>query len=87
LYSSPDDIQVINARRLRWVGHVACVGENRNLYSVLVELQNKGAFGRPRCMWEIILKWILIKIKSFQFLVQHIKEDRILLFCILEEKT
>jgi hypothetical protein len=59
------------------------VGENRNVYSVLVELKNKGAFGRPRyTLWEIILKLIVIKTNSFQFLVQHIKEDRILLFCI-----
>jgi hypothetical protein len=73
-------MQVINSRRLRWVWHVTCVGENRNVYSVVVELKNKGAFGRPRYIWEIILKWILIKTNPFQFLVQHVTGDRILLF-------
>jgi hypothetical protein len=74
---------------MRWVGHVACVRENRNVCNVLVELKNKGAFGRPRCIWEIILKWILIKTNSFQFSVQHVKEDRILLFLysFYKEKT
>ena len=52
------------------------------MYSVLVELKNKGAHGRPRFIWEIILKWILIKTNSCQFLVQHIKEDRFYCFCI-----
>jgi hypothetical protein len=27
LYSSPNIIQVIKSRRMRWVGHVACMGE------------------------------------------------------------
>jgi hypothetical protein len=27
LYSSPDTIRVIKSRRLRWAGHVACMGE------------------------------------------------------------
>ena len=86
---SPVVIQVINSRRLRWVGNVACVGENRNVYIVLVELKNKGAFGRPRCVWEIILKWSLIETNSLQFLVQHVMGDRILLFLysFYEEKT
>jgi len=27
LYSSPDIVQVIKLRRMRWVGHVACMRE------------------------------------------------------------
>ena len=26
-YSSPNIVRVINSRRMRWVGHVACMGE------------------------------------------------------------
>ena len=29
LYSSPNIVQVIKSRRMRWAGHVACVGEER----------------------------------------------------------
>jgi hypothetical protein len=36
LYSSPDMVQVINPRRMRWVGNVACIEEMRNSYRVLV---------------------------------------------------
>jgi hypothetical protein len=36
LYSSPDIIRPIKSRRMRWAGHVARMGEGRNLYRVLV---------------------------------------------------
>jgi hypothetical protein len=36
LYSSPNIIWVINSRRMRWMGHVAHMGEMRGAYRVLV---------------------------------------------------
>jgi hypothetical protein len=30
LYSSPNIIRMIKSRRIRWAGHVACMGETRN---------------------------------------------------------
>jgi hypothetical protein len=36
LYSSPDIIRQIKSRRMRWAGHVARIGEGRNVYRVLV---------------------------------------------------
>jgi hypothetical protein len=36
LYSSPNIIQVIKTRRMRWAGHVACMGEGRSAYRILV---------------------------------------------------
>jgi hypothetical protein len=36
LYSSPDIIRQVKSRRMRWAGHVARMGEERNLYKVLV---------------------------------------------------
>ncbi|KAJ4443790.1 hypothetical protein ANN_05568 [Periplaneta americana] len=36
LYSSSDIIRNIKSRRLRWAGHVACMGESRNAYRMLV---------------------------------------------------
>jgi hypothetical protein len=29
-------IRQIKSRRMRWAGHVACMGEGRNVYKVLV---------------------------------------------------
>ena len=36
LYSSPNIIQVIKSRRMRWAGHVAYMGTRRGAYSVFV---------------------------------------------------
>ena len=35
-YSSPNIVWVIKPRRMRWVGHVARMGERRGVYRVLV---------------------------------------------------
>jgi hypothetical protein len=32
-YSSPNTIRIIKSRRMRWAGHVARMGEKRNVYS------------------------------------------------------
>jgi hypothetical protein len=36
LYSSPNIIRQIKSRRIRWAGHVARMGEERNVYRVLM---------------------------------------------------
>ena len=36
LYYSPNIVQVIKSRRMRWAGHVARMGEEIVVYSVLV---------------------------------------------------
>jgi len=49
LYSSTSIVRVIKSRRMRWVGHVARMGEKRGVYSVLVgKPEGKRPFGRPR---------------------------------------
>jgi hypothetical protein len=49
LYTSPNIMWVIKPRRMRWVGHVACVGEERGMYRVLVgKPEGKRPLGRPR---------------------------------------
>jgi hypothetical protein len=53
LYSSPDIIRQIKSRRMRWAGHVACMGEGRNVYRVLVgKPEGKRPFEGPRRRWE-----------------------------------
>jgi hypothetical protein len=48
LYSSPDTIRQIKSRRMRWAGHVARMGEQRNVSGVWWERQEKRSPGRPR---------------------------------------
>jgi hypothetical protein len=53
LYSSPDIIRQIKSRRMMWAGHVACMGERRNVFRVLVgKPEGKRPLERPRCRWE-----------------------------------
>jgi hypothetical protein len=53
LYSSPDIVRQIKSRRMRWAGHVARMGEGRNVYRVLVgKPEGKRPFGKPRSRWE-----------------------------------
>jgi hypothetical protein len=49
LYSSLNIVRVIKSGRLRWAGHMARMGEGRDVYRVLVErLDGKRALGRSR---------------------------------------
>jgi hypothetical protein len=52
LYSSPSLIRIIKSRRMRWEGHVARMGEKRNVYRLLVgKPEGKRPQGRPRRRW------------------------------------
>jgi hypothetical protein len=49
LYASPNIVRVIKSRRMRWVEHVARMGEERGVCSVLVgRPEDKRPLGRPR---------------------------------------
>jgi hypothetical protein len=53
LYSSSDIMGQIKSRKMRWAGHVACMGEERNVYRVLTgKPEGKRSLGRPRSRWE-----------------------------------
>jgi len=57
LYCSPNIFRVVKQRRIRWAGHVACMGERRGVYRVLVgKPEGKRLFGRPRRRWEDNIK-------------------------------
>jgi hypothetical protein len=63
LYLSPDIIRQIKSRRMMWAGHVACMGEGRNVYGVLVgKPEGKRPLGRPRRRWEDGIKMDLREI-------------------------
>jgi hypothetical protein len=50
LYLSQHIIRQIKSRKIRWAGHVARMGEGRNLYRV-GKPEGKGPFGRPKRRW------------------------------------
>jgi hypothetical protein len=60
LYSSTDIIRQIKSRRMRWAGHVVCMGEGRSLCRVLVRqpmkedhLKDQGVEGRMGSKWTL----------------------------------
>jgi hypothetical protein len=49
----PNIVRMIKSRRMRWAGHVACMGERKHIYKGLVRRsEDKGPLGRPRRIWE-----------------------------------
>jgi hypothetical protein len=53
LYSLPNIVRVVKSRRMRWAGHVACMGEGRGVHRVLVgKPEGKRPLGRPRHRWK-----------------------------------
>jgi hypothetical protein len=56
-------ILVIKSSRIRWAGHVAHMGEGRDVYRVLVgRPEGKRPLGRPRRRWEDKIKMDLREI-------------------------
>jgi hypothetical protein len=50
-------VRVIKSRRMRWVGHVARMGEGSGVYGVLVGRPvGERPLGRPRHRWENNIK-------------------------------
>jgi hypothetical protein len=59
LGSLPSVIRTVKARRLRWVGHVARMGEKRNTYRLVGKPEGKRPLGRPRRRWVDNISFIL----------------------------
>ena len=56
LYSLPNILRVVKSRRMRWVGHVARMGDT-GVHRVLVgKPEGKRPLGRPRHRWEDNIK-------------------------------
>jgi hypothetical protein len=52
MYCSPNIVQVIKLRRMRWAGHVASIGEGKGTHRVLVgKPEGQRPMGKPRCRW------------------------------------
>jgi hypothetical protein len=79
LYSSPSIIRIIKSRRMRWAGHVARMGEKRNMYRLLVRKpEGKRPLRRPRRRW-------MDNIKKDTCPTHHILLDLIILIMLGEE--
>jgi len=65
LYSLPNIVRVVKSRRMRWVGHVARMGQWRGVYRVLVgKPEGKRPLGRPRRRWEDNIKMDLQEVEG-----------------------
>jgi hypothetical protein len=63
MYSWSSKIRIIKSRRMRWAGHVARMGEKRNVYRLLVgKPERKRQLGRPRYRWIDNIKMDLLEI-------------------------
>jgi hypothetical protein len=77
LYSLPSIVRVIKARRMRWTGHVARIGEVRGAYSILVgRPEGRRLLGRPRHRWEDNIKMDLREMGFGGVNWIHLAQDR-----------
>ena len=57
LYCSPNIVRVIKSRIMRWAGHVARMGEEREVHRVLVgKPEGRRPLGRPRLRWVVNIR-------------------------------
>jgi len=69
LYSSPNIVRVIKSRRMRWAGHVARMGEEREVYRFLVRKpEGKSPLGRPRRRWEDNITMDLLEVEMWVYM-------------------
>jgi hypothetical protein len=63
VYFLPNILQVVKSRRMRWAGHVACMGEGRGVHRVFWwgNLRKRDHWGDPDIDGRIILRWIIRK--------------------------
>jgi hypothetical protein len=75
---SPNIVRVIKARRLKWAGHAARMGERRCVYRVLVgKPEGKRPLERPRRRWEDNIKMDLREIRIDGAKLIRLVQDRV----------
>jgi hypothetical protein len=63
LYSLPSIIRIMKARRIRWAGHVARMGEKRNAYRLLVgKPEGRRSLRSPRRRWLANIRMDLVEV-------------------------
>jgi hypothetical protein len=77
LYSSPGIIRIMKARRMRWSGHVARMGEKRNTYTFLVgKPDERRPLRRPRRRWLNNIRMDLVEVGWCDLDCNSLAEDR-----------
>ena len=65
LYSLPNIVRVVKSRRMRWAGHVACMGQDRGCTGCWWgSLRERAHFGDQVIDGRIILRWIFRKLEG-----------------------
>jgi hypothetical protein len=76
LQVSPNIIRVVKSRRMIWAGHVACMGDMRTVYNILVGKSDcMRLLGRPGSRWEDI-RMDLLEIGWEGVDWMHLAQDR-----------
>jgi hypothetical protein len=66
LFFLPNIVRMVKSRRMRWVRHVARMGEGRCVHRVLVgKPEGKRPMGRPKRRWEDNIKMDLQEVGGF----------------------
>ena len=77
LYSLPNIVRVVKSRRMRWAGHVAHMGEDRDVQRVLVgKPEGNRLLGRPRRRWEDNIKMDLQEVGGGRGDWMELAQDR-----------
>jgi hypothetical protein len=77
LYSLPSIVRVVKPRRMRWAGHVACMGEERGVHRMLIgKPEGKRPMGRPRRKWEDNIKMDLQEVEGGRGDWMELAQDR-----------
>jgi hypothetical protein len=78
LYSSPNIVRVIKARRMRWARHVACMREERGVHSILIGMpEGKRPLERPRRRWDYNIKMDLRAVEIDEANWIRLAQDRV----------
>jgi hypothetical protein len=63
VYSSPSIIRIIKARRMKWAGHIARMGEKRNACRLMVgKPEGRRPVGRPIRRWLDNIRMDLVEV-------------------------
>ena len=77
MYSLPIIVRVVKSRRMRWVGHVARMGEDREVHRMLVgKPEGKRTLERPRRRWEDNIKMDLQEVGGGRGDWMELAQDR-----------
>ena len=70
-------IRGIKSRRMRWVGHVARMGDRQGAYRVLVvSPEGKRSLGRHKCRWEDNIKMDIQEVRWRRINCIDLAQDR-----------